>query len=157
MHLFDDLRDTLADTLRARVLVLFGRAIDRVDVEIEDEIARGDLFTNVAIEMAPAISPATGGSASETESAARAVAERLTHGMHLPQLVASASIEDDGTIEFHLDRGSVIVELLDRDDLDSLLLQRIPDDLWRAARDCTDGKITSAELLQFVTASSKRR
>lgn len=157
MELFDDLRSALADTLRARVLVLFGRAIDRVDVEVEDDIARGDLVTNVAIDVAPAISPVTGGSADETQSAARAIAERLTHDMHLPQLVASASIEDDGTIEFHLDRGSVIVELLDRDDLDSLLLQRIPDDLWRAARAYADGKIASAELLQFVTASSKRR
>jgi hypothetical protein len=146
VQLFDDLRFTLADTLRSRVLVLFGRAIDRVDVEIEEDVGRGDLVTNVAT----AIEPADG-------TVARAAAERLTNGMHLPQLVASASIESDGTIEFHLDRGSVIVALLERDDLDSLLLQRIPDDLWRAARARAEGKMTSAELLQFVTASSKRR
>lgn len=157
MELFDDLRSTLADTLRARVLVLFGRAIDRVEVETEEDISRGDLVTNVAPGVAPAISPATVGSPSELAAAARAVAEQLTHGMHLPQLVASASVEDDGTIEFHLDRGSVIVALLDRDDLDSLLLQRIDDELWRAARAYAEGKITAAELLQFVTASSKRR
>jgi hypothetical protein len=157
VELFDDLRSMLADTLRARVLVLFGRVIDRVDVEIEEDIARGDLVTNVAINVAPAISPATVGSSGELAAAAREVAERLIHGMLLPQLVASASIENDGTIEFHLDRGSVIVELLDRDDLDSLLLQRIPDDLWRAARACAGGTITSPELLQFVAASSKRR
>ena len=57
MQLFDDLRSTLAETLRARVLVLFGRAIDRVDVEIEDDVTRGDFRTNVAT----ANSPATGG------------------------------------------------------------------------------------------------
>jgi hypothetical protein len=113
VQLFDDLRGTLADTLRARVLVLFGRAIDRVDVEIEHDIARGDLVANVAIDVAPAISPATTGSAGDLAAAARAVAEQLTHGMHLPQLVASASIEDDGRIKFHLDRGAVAVVLLE--------------------------------------------
>jgi len=109
VQLLDDLRSTLADTLRSRVLVLFGRAIDRAGVEIEHDIARGDLVTNVAMNVAPA----TDGSSGELAAAARAVAEQLTHGMHLPQLVASASIEDDGRIEFHLDRGAVAVVLLE--------------------------------------------
>jgi hypothetical protein len=143
MILFDDLRDTLAETLRSRVLVVFGRAVDRVDVDIEEDVTRGDL------SVAPAILPAS----PDPKSAS----ERLIHGMHLPQLIRSASVESDGTIEFHLDRGAVIVALIGREGFDALLLQRIPDDLWRSARAYAEGNITTGELLQSIAASSKRR
>ncbi|HEX3107988.1 MAG TPA: hypothetical protein VHU41_02760 [Thermoanaerobaculia bacterium] len=83
--------------------------------------------------------------------------ERLIAGMHLPQLVRSASVEKDGTIVFHLDRGGILVTLLGREGFDRLLLQRIPDDVWRAARAYAGGDITQDELVQYVSASSKRR
>ena len=143
MILFDDVRDTLAETLRSRVLVVFGRAVDRVDIDLEEDLDRGDL------RVAPAILPAS--------SDPKGDAERLVSGMHLPQLVRSVSVESDGTIEFHLDRGAVIVALIGRDGFDSLLLQRIPDALWRAARAYAEGDITTGELLQSIPASSKRR
>jgi hypothetical protein len=139
MILFDDLREALAETLRSRALIVFGRAVDRVDVDLEEDVTRGDL------RVAPAILPA------------KEDAERLIRGIHLPQLVRSSSVESDGTIEFHLDRGAVLVTLLGREGFDSLLLQRIPDDLWRAARAYAEGNITAGELLQSVSASSKRR
>jgi len=79
MNLIDDLRAELAETLRSRVLVVFGRAIDPVEVEqVEDDLLR--------------VRPLGFDS------------ERLIAGMRLPQLVASATVEDDGSIEFHLDR-----------------------------------------------------
>ena len=130
MILLDDLRSELAETLRSRVLV-FGRVVDRVDIEIEDD----------ALRVAPL----------------GVDSHRLIEGMHLPQLVRSATVASDGTIDFHLDRGAVLVTLLASDGFDSLLLQRISDDLWRAARAYAEGNITRSELLQYVPASSKRR
>ena len=83
--------------------------------------------------------------------------ERLIAGMHLPQFVRSGSVESDGTIVFHLDRPGVLVTLIQREGFDWLLLERIPDGLWRAARAYAEGNITYGELLQCVPASSKRR
>jgi hypothetical protein len=131
MILFDDLRNELAETLRSRVLVVFGRVVDRVDVEEADDSFR---VAPLGVDS-----------------------ERLIAGMHLPQLVRSATVEKDGTIVFHLDRGGILVTLLGREGFDRLLLQRIPDDVWRAARAYADGNITQGELLQYVSASSKRR
>ena len=79
MNLIDDLRAELAETLRSRLLVVFGRVVDRVDVEqVNGELLR--------------VRPLGFDS------------ERLIAGMHLPQLVASATVAEDGSIEFHLDR-----------------------------------------------------
>ncbi|HEX7192623.1 MAG TPA: hypothetical protein VF381_13735 [Thermoanaerobaculia bacterium] len=131
MTLFDDLRTELADTLRSRVLVVFGRVVDRVDVEEESD----------SLRVAPL----------------GVDSERLIAGMHLPPLVRSATVGKDGTIEFHLDRAGVLVTLIGRESYDWLLLQPISDDLWRAARAYAGGNITHGELLQYVSASSKRR
>jgi hypothetical protein len=131
MILFDELRTELAETLRARMLAVFGRVADRVDVEEADDSFR---VAPLGVDS-----------------------ERLIAGMHLPTLVRSASVEKDGTIVFHLDRAAIVVTLIGRDGFDRLLLQRIPDDLWRAARAYACGDITHGELLQSVSASSKRR
>ena len=131
MILFDDLRNELAETLRSRVLVVFGRVADRIDVEEADDSFR---------VVPPSVD-----------------SERLIAGMHLPALVRSASVESDGTIVFHLDRGGIVVTLIGREGYDWLLLERVPDDLWRAARAYAEGNITHGELLQCVSASSKRR
>lgn len=130
MILFDDIRAELAETLRSRALVVFGRVVDRVDVEEADDSYR---VAPLGVDS-----------------------HRLIAGMHLPPLVRSAAVEQDGTIVFHLDRGGMVVTLLGREGFDRLLLQRIPDDLWRAARAYASGDITNDELLQCVSASSKR-
>ena len=90
MILFDDLRSTLAETLRSRVLVVFGRAVDVVNVGVEDDLARGDLVVR---------------------GFPQPEAQRLIRGMQFPQLIRSASVESDGTIEFRLDRGAVAVAM----------------------------------------------
>ena len=131
MILFDDLRTELAEALKSRALAVFGRVIDRVGVEEADD---SFLVAPFGVDS-----------------------ERLIAGMHLPQLVRSASVEKDGTIVFHLDRGGILVTLIGGEGFDRLLLQRIPDDLWRAARAYAEGNITHSELLQCVSASSKRR
>lgn len=131
MTLFDDLRNELAETLRSRVLVVFGRVAGRIDVEETDDSFR---VAPLGVDSA-----------------------RLIAGMHLPALVRSASVESDGTIVFHLDRAGIVVTLIGRDGYDWLLLERVPDDLWRAARAYAEGNITYGELLQCVSASSKRR
>jgi len=131
MILLDDLRNELAETLRTRVLVVFGRVVDRVDVEIGGDFLR---VAPLGVD-----SP------------------RLIEGMPMPPFIRFATVEGDGTIIFHLDRGAVLVTLLASDGFDSLLLQRIPDDLWRMARAYAEGTITRSELVQFVSASSKRR
>ena len=129
--IFDDLRNDIAEALRSRVLVVFGQVVDRVEVELEDDVLR---VAPLGVDS-----------------------QRLVAGMHLPQLIASVTVASDGTIDFHLDRGAVLVTLLASDGFDSLLLERIPDDLWRAARAYAEGNITRNELLQYVPASSKRR
>ena len=131
MILFDDLRNELAETLRTRVLVVFGRVVDRVDVEIGGDFLR---VAPLGVDS-----------------------HRLIDGMPMPSFIRFATVEGDGTIVFHLDRGAVLVTLLASDGFDSLLLQRIPDDLWRMARAYAEGTITRNELVQFVSASSKRR
>jgi len=131
MILFDELRSELADTLRARVLAVFGRVADRVEVEDADDSFR---VAPLGVDS-----------------------DRLIAGMHLPLFIRSASVESDGTVVFHLDRAAIVVTLIGRDGFDRLLLQRIPDDLWRAARAYAGGDITQGELLQCVSASSKRR
>ena len=131
MTLFDDVRTELEETLRSRVLAVFGRVAERIEVEEADDSFR----------VAP---PGVD-------------SERLIAGMHLPQFVPSASVESDGTIVFHLDRAGILVTLIGREGYDWLLLERIPDDLWRAARAYAGGNITYGELLQYVSASSKRR
>ncbi|HEY2091567.1 MAG TPA: hypothetical protein VGJ81_06745 [Thermoanaerobaculia bacterium] len=79
MTLIDDLRAELAERLQTRVLVVFGRAIDRVEVvEVEGDLLR---VPPLGVDAA-----------------------RLMAGMQLPQLVASVTVEKDGSIEFHLDR-----------------------------------------------------
>ena len=131
MILFDDIRTELAEALRSLVLAVFGRVVDHVDVEEADDSFR---VAPLGVDS-----------------------ERLIAGMHLPQLVSNATVEKDGAIVFHLDRGGIVVTLLGGDGFDWLLLQRIPDDLWRAARAYAGGYITHGELLQSVSASSKRR
>ena len=131
MILFDDLRNELAETLQARMLVVFGRAVDRVAVEEADDSFR---VAPLGVDS-----------------------QRLIAGMHLPPLVRSTSVEKEGTIVFHLDRAAVVVTLLGGEGFDRLLLQRIPDDVWGAARAFAGGDITHGELLQYVSASSKRR
>jgi len=131
MILFEDLRTELAEALRSRILVVFGRVVDHVDVDDADDSFR---VAPLGVDS-----------------------ERLIAGMHVPQLVRSATVESDGTIVFHLDRGAILVTLLDREGFDWLLLQRIPDDLWRAARAYASRNITQGELLQCVSATSKRR
>ena len=131
MTLIDELRSEIAETLRSRVLVVFGRVVDRVEVELEDDLLRVE---PLGVDS-----------------------HRLVAGMHLPQLIASVTVASDGTIDFHLDRAAVLVTLLASDGFDSLLLERISDGLWRAARANAEGNITRNELLQYVSASSKRR
>jgi hypothetical protein len=131
MILFDDVRHDLAETLQSRVLAVFGRVVDRVDVEI-----RGDFLRVAQLGVD---------------------SHRLIEGMSMPQFIRFATVGSDGAIDFHLDRGAVLVTLLASDGFDSLLLQRIPDDLWRMARAYAEGGITRNELVQYVSASSKRR
>lgn len=87
MTLIDDLRAELAETLRSRVLVVFGRVVERVEVEVDDGFLRVPPFGFDS--------------------------ERLIAGMHLPPLVESASVASDGAIDFRLDRGAVAVALLE--------------------------------------------
>src|SRR5437762_45290 len=85
MILFDDLRSTLAETLRSRVLVVFGRAVDAVNVGVEDDLTRGDLVVR---------------------GFPQPEAERLIRGMQFPQLIRSASVEsDDDRVPFGSRRG----------------------------------------------------
>jgi len=93
--ILEQITEQLTDTLRSRVLTLFGHAIDRVVLQAPPKLAMGDLATPVALELAKAL-----------KRKPREIAETLKNGMSLPVLVASVSVEGAGYLNFHFDRGA---------------------------------------------------
>jgi arginyl-tRNA synthetase len=85
----------LTDTLRSRVLVLFGHAVDRVVLQAPPKLNMGDLATPLALELAKAL-----------KRKPREIAEQLSNGMKLPLLVESVTVEGAGYLNFRLDRGA---------------------------------------------------
>src|SRR5207244_4160862 len=83
------------ETLTARVLTLFGHAVDRVILQAPPKLNMGDLATPVALELAKAL-----------KRKPREIAETLANGMTLPTFVQSVSVEGAGYLNFRFDRGA---------------------------------------------------
>lgn len=85
----------LTETLKTRVLAVFGHAVDRVVLQAPPRLNMGDLATPIALELAKAL-----------KRKPREIAEQLANGMTLPLLVGSVTIEGAGYLNFRLDRGA---------------------------------------------------
>ena len=93
--ILEQITDELTETLRTRVLTLFGHAVDRVVLQPPPRLPMGDLATPIALELAKAL-----------KRKPREIAETIATGLQLPQHVARATIEGAGYLNFHFDRGA---------------------------------------------------
>src|SRR5436190_20635044 len=93
--ILEQITQQLTDTCTARVLTLFGHAVDRVILQAPPKLNMGDLATPVALELAKAL-----------KRKPREIAETLANGMVLPTFVQSVSVEGAGYLNFRFDRGA---------------------------------------------------
>ncbi len=86
--------EQLTETLKSRVLALFGHPVDRVILQPPPRLNMGDLATPVALELAKVL-----------KRKPREIAEQLANGLTLPALVESVTVEGAGYLNFRFDRG----------------------------------------------------
>lgn len=92
--ILESILEQLTETLKSRVLALFGHAVDRVVLQTPPKLNMGDLATPIALELAKVL-----------KRKPREIAEQLANGMELPQLVESVTVEGAGYLNFRFDRG----------------------------------------------------
>ncbi len=93
--ILEQITEQLTDTLKSRVLVLFGHAVDRVVLQAPPKLPMGDLATPLALELAKVL-----------KRKPREIAEAIANGMTLPAYVAAVSVEGAGYLNFRFDRGA---------------------------------------------------
>jgi arginyl-tRNA synthetase len=93
--ILEQITGQLTETLKSRVLALFGHPIDRVILQTPPKLSMGDLATPLALELAKAL-----------KRKPREIAETLVDGLALPMFVASVSVEGAGYLNFRFDRGA---------------------------------------------------
>src|SRR5438477_11464991 len=93
--MLEQITDELTETLKTRVLALFGHAVDRVVLQAPPRLAMGDLATPLCLELAKAL-----------KRKPRDIAQTMVDGMTLPTLVQSVTIEGAGYLNFRVDRGA---------------------------------------------------
>src|SRR5215213_1787938 len=93
--ILEQIIDQLTETLRNRVLVLFGHPADRVVLQAPPKLSMGDLATPLCLELAKAL-----------KRKPREIAEAVAKDLTLPLFVKSVSIEGAGYLNFRFDRGA---------------------------------------------------
>src|SRR5438552_13731690 len=93
--ILEQITDQLTESLKTRVLTLFGHAVDRVVLQSPPRLAMGDLATPLCLELAKVL-----------KRKPREVAETITKDLSLPMFVESVSIEGAGYLNFRFDRGA---------------------------------------------------
>src|SRR5437868_12594964 len=93
--ILEQITDQLTESLKTRVLTLFGHAVDRVVLQSPPRLAMGDLATPLCLELAKAL-----------KRKPRELAETLAKDLRLPMFVQSVSIEGAGYLNFKFDRGA---------------------------------------------------
>ncbi|HEX7150121.1 MAG TPA: arginine--tRNA ligase [Thermoanaerobaculia bacterium] len=101
--ILEQIIEQLSDSLRSKVLIQFGHAVDRVVMQAPPKLSMGDLATPIALELAKAL-----------KRKPREIAEALKEGLQLPAFVESVTIEGAGYLNFRLDRGAFTVEHMRR-------------------------------------------
>jgi arginyl-tRNA synthetase len=100
--ILEQITEQLTETLKGRVLALFGHAIDRIVLQTPPKLSMGDLATPLALELAKAL-----------KRKPREIADALKDGLKLPMFVESVSVEGAGYLNFRFDRGAFTVAHLD--------------------------------------------
>jgi arginyl-tRNA synthetase len=93
--ILEQITTELTETLTARVLTLFGHAVERVILQAPPRLAMGDLATPLCLELAKAL-----------KRKPREIAETMINGLDLPMFVQSVTIEGAGYLNFRFDRGA---------------------------------------------------
>jgi len=93
--ILEQITEQLTETLKTRILTLFGHAAERVILQAPPKLPMGDLATPVALELAKAL-----------KRKPRELAEALAKDFPLPMFVASVSVEGAGYLNFRFDRGA---------------------------------------------------
>ena len=93
--ILEQISEQLTETLRSRVLTLFGHAVDRVVLQAPPRLSMGDLATPLCLELAKVL-----------RRKPREVAEELARGFPLPMFVRTVTIEGAGYLNFKFDRGA---------------------------------------------------
>jgi len=93
--ILETIHEQLTETLKSRVLALFGHSIERVVLQAPPKLSMGDLATPVALELAKVL-----------KRKPREIAEQLSNGLALPIFVESVSVEGAGYLNFRFDRGA---------------------------------------------------
>src|SRR5688500_5027445 len=93
--ILESIHEELTETIKTRVLSMFGHAIDRIVLQAPPKLNMGDLATPVALELAKAL-----------KRKPREIAEQLSNGMQLPLFVERVTVEGAGYLNFHFDRGA---------------------------------------------------
>lgn len=99
--MLDVIQERLSETLRSRVLALFGHPVERVNLTTPPRMELGDLATPLAIELAKPL-----------RKAPRQIAEAIAADLELPPLVRSVRVEGAGYLNFRLDRAGVMSEMM---------------------------------------------
>ena len=93
--ILEQILDQLTETLKTRVLALFGHPADRVILQSPPKLAMGDLATPLCLELAKTL-----------KRKPREIAEAVAKDLSLPMFVASVSVEGAGYLNFRFDRGA---------------------------------------------------
>ena len=91
----EQITEQLTETLKSRVLTLFGHAIDRVILQSPPRLNMGDLATPLCLELAKAL-----------KRKPRELAEALSRDLPLPMFVKAVTVEGAGYLNFRFDRGA---------------------------------------------------
>jgi arginyl-tRNA synthetase len=100
--ILEQITDQLTETLKTRVLTLFGRAVDRVILQAPPRLTMGDLATPLCLELAKGL-----------RRKPREIAESLAKDLPLPTFVRSVNVEGAGYLNFRFDRGAFTVAHLE--------------------------------------------
>src|SRR5438132_10821450 len=94
--ILEQITDQLTETLKTRVLTLFGHAVDRIVLQSPPRVALGDLATPLCLELAKVL-----------KRKPREIAEAMAKDLPLPKpFVQSVSVEGAGYLNFRFDRGA---------------------------------------------------
>jgi arginyl-tRNA synthetase len=93
--ILEQITEQLTETLKSRVLALFGHPVERVVLQAPPKLTMGDLATPLALELAKVL-----------RRKPRDIAEAIANGIELPMFVASVSVEGAGYLNFRFDRGA---------------------------------------------------
>ncbi len=93
--ILEQITDQLTETLRTRVLTVFGHAVERVILQAPPRLEMGDLATPLCLELAKAL-----------KRKPRELAETLARDFPLPMFVRAVSVEGAGYLNFRFDRGA---------------------------------------------------